>query len=76
MFTSPVSLLCLLWNFYNEFDVLLAQLSEDVDLSGLEVLEEDQRSIRSYRTEVERQAKLMLTQGLQTQNISQVCHKC
>ncbi|KAJ4450139.1 hypothetical protein ANN_01546 [Periplaneta americana] len=50
----------------------LTQLSEDVDLSGLEVLEEDQHLIRSHRIEVERQAKLMLTQGLQTQNMSQV----
>jgi hypothetical protein len=58
------------------FYLLLAQLSEDVDLSGLEVLEEDQRSIRSHRIEVERQAKLMLTQGLQNQNLSQVSYKC
>nr|CAD7580656.1 unnamed protein product [Timema californicum] len=50
----------------------LAQLSENVDLSGLEVLEEDQRSIRSHRVELERQARTMLTQGLKAQNQSQV----
>lgn len=50
----------------------LSQLSENVDLSRLEVLEEDQRSIRNHRIEVEKQAKLMLTQGLQAQNLTQV----
>nr|CAD7269233.1 unnamed protein product [Timema shepardi] len=50
----------------------LAQLSENVDLSGLEVLEEDQRSIRSHRVELERQARTMLTQGLKAQNQSQL----
>ncbi|XP_063217886.1 conserved oligomeric Golgi complex subunit 5 [Bacillus rossius redtenbacheri] len=50
----------------------LAQLSEDLDLSGLEVLEEDQRAIRTHRGEVERLGKLMLTQGLQSQNQAQV----
>ncbi|KAJ9578646.1 hypothetical protein L9F63_005136 [Diploptera punctata] len=50
----------------------LTHLSEDVDFSGLEVLEEDQHSIRNYRIEIERQAKLLLTQGMQTQNSSQI----
>ncbi|PSN54614.1 Conserved oligomeric Golgi complex subunit 5 [Blattella germanica] len=50
----------------------LSHLTEDLDLSGLEVLEEDQHSVRNYRIEVERQAKLLLTQGLQSQNLMQV----
>ncbi|CAG2056810.1 unnamed protein product, partial [Timema podura] len=52
-------------------NLVIAQLSEKVDLSGLEVLEEDQRSIRSHRVELDRQARLMLTQGLNGQNQSQ-----
>jgi hypothetical protein len=57
------------------FYLLLAQLSEDMHLSGLDDLEEDQLSIQSHRIEVERQAKLMLTQGLHTQNLSLVSCK-
>lgn len=50
----------------------LSQLSEDVDLTGLEVLEADERSIRKHRNTVEKIAKNMLTEGLQSHNQNQV----
>ncbi|KAK7861909.1 hypothetical protein R5R35_010941 [Gryllus longicercus] len=50
----------------------LNQLAEDVDLSGLEVLEEDERSIRIHKSTVEKRAKSMLNEGLLNQNQSQV----
>ena len=42
-------------------------LSEGVDLSGLEVIEQDRRFIKQARKEVEVQAEKMLEQGMETQ---------
>ncbi len=42
-------------------------LSEGVDLSGLEVIEQDRRFIKQARKEVEVQAQKMLEQGMETQ---------
>ncbi|XP_066994228.1 conserved oligomeric Golgi complex subunit 5 [Anabrus simplex] len=50
----------------------LSQITEDVDLSGLEVVEEELRTIRLHRNDVEKQTRLMLNQGLQSQNQTQV----
>ncbi|XP_074644447.1 conserved oligomeric Golgi complex subunit 5-like [Tubulanus polymorphus] len=52
----------------NELDFL----SEGVDLSGIEILEQDRRFIRQARNEVEAQAQKMLAQGMETQNQTQV----
>ena len=40
---------------------------EGVDLSGIEVIEQDRRFIRQARKEVETQAHKMLEQGMETQ---------
>ena len=48
------------------------QLSKDVDLSGVEIIEKDQKLILQARIEVEKQAKVMLQKGLEAQNQSQV----
>ncbi|XP_057373546.1 conserved oligomeric Golgi complex subunit 5-like [Daphnia carinata] len=50
----------------------LDQLNKDVDLSGVEVIEKDQKIILRARIEVEKQAKQMLQKGLEAQNQSQV----
>ncbi|XP_046635816.1 conserved oligomeric Golgi complex subunit 5-like [Daphnia pulicaria] len=50
----------------------LDQLSKDVDLSGVEIIEKDQKLILQARIEVEKQAKVMLQKGLEAQNQSQV----
>ena len=42
-------------------------LSEGVDLSGVEVLEQDRRFVKQARKEVESQAQSMLEQGMETQ---------
>ncbi len=42
-------------------------LSEGVDLTGIEVIEQDRRFIRQARKEVEAQAHKMLEQGMETQ---------
>ncbi|CAH1787402.1 unnamed protein product, partial [Owenia fusiformis] len=52
----------------NELDYLC----EGVDLSGLEVIEQDRRFMKQARREVETQAHTLLTQGMETQNQSQV----
>ncbi|KAK3920424.1 Conserved oligomeric Golgi complex subunit 5 [Frankliniella fusca] len=48
----------------NEID----QLSEDVDLSGLEILESDQATVQKHRVTVHKQAQTMLKDGLDTLN--------
>ena len=45
---------------------------KDMDLSGIEVIEKDHKSIASARMEVEKQAKAMLQKGLEGLNQSQV----
>lgn len=50
----------------------LDQLTKDVDLSGVEIIEKDQKFIYQARIEVEKQAKVMLHKGLEAQNQSQV----
>ena len=47
-------------------------MSKDVDLSGVEIIEKDQKLILQARIEVEKQAKVMLQKGLEAQNQSQV----
>lgn len=48
------------------------QLSKDVDLSGVEIIEKDQKLILQARIDVDKQAKSMLQRGLESQNQSQV----
>ena len=50
----------------------LDQLTKDVDLTGVEIIEKDQKLIFQARVEVEKQAKVMLLKGLEAQNQSQV----
>ena len=52
--------------------MLVDQLSKDVDLSGVDIIEKDQKIIKQARIEVEKQAKSMLQRGLEAQNQSQV----
>lgn len=54
--------------FLNNLD----QLTKDVDLNGVEIIEKDQKLIFQARVEVEKQAKVMLQKGLESQNQSQV----
>ena len=42
-------------------------LCEGVDLTGVEVVEQDRRFIKQARKEVETQAQKMLEQGMETQ---------
>ena len=42
-------------------------LSEGVDLTGLEVIDQDRRFIKQARKEVEANAQKMLQQGMETQ---------
>lgn len=48
----------------NEID----QLSEDVDLSGLEILETDQSAVQKHRFSVHKEAQNMLKEGLESLN--------
>ncbi|XP_012288716.1 conserved oligomeric Golgi complex subunit 5 [Orussus abietinus] len=50
----------------------LEQLLSDTDLSGLDVVADDQQSVKSHRKTVRRIATQTLTQGLQMNNRSQV----
>uniref|UniRef100_A0A1B6CBT0 Conserved oligomeric Golgi complex subunit 5 n=1 Tax=Clastoptera arizonana TaxID=38151 RepID=A0A1B6CBT0_9HEMI len=50
----------------------LDELCRDVDLSGLEILEEDHRLIKTETNRVEKEARQMLNQGLNNLNHSQV----
>lgn len=52
--------------------LFIDQLNKDVDLSGVEIIEKDQKIILRARIEVEKQAKQMLQKGLEAQNQSQV----
>ncbi|KAK3103853.1 hypothetical protein FSP39_022425, partial [Pinctada imbricata] len=52
----------------NELDYIC----EGVDLSGIEIIEQDRRFIRQARKDVESQALKMLEQGMETQNPTQV----
>ncbi|KAE8750096.1 hypothetical protein FOCC_FOCC003220 [Frankliniella occidentalis] len=52
----------------NEID----QLSEDVDLSGLEILESDQALVQKHRSTIHKQAQSMLKDGLETLNHQKV----
>ncbi|XP_057297247.1 conserved oligomeric Golgi complex subunit 5-like isoform X1 [Hydractinia symbiolongicarpus] len=46
----------------------LSYVTEGVDLSGIQIIEEDLKKIKESQVEVENQAKKMLEQGLNTQN--------
>lgn len=50
----------------------LDHLGRDVDLTGLEVLERDQRLVRQARSDVEKQAVAMMDRGMEAQNQTQV----
>ncbi|RZF41018.1 hypothetical protein LSTR_LSTR002650 [Laodelphax striatellus] len=50
----------------------LDELCCDVDLSGLQILEDDQRLIRSETARVEKEGQQMLNQGLRSLNQAQV----
>lgn len=50
----------------------LDHLGRDVDLTGLEVLERDQRLVRQARADVEKQAVVMMDRGMEAQNQTQV----
>ncbi|XP_048741093.2 conserved oligomeric Golgi complex subunit 5-like isoform X2 [Ostrea edulis] len=52
----------------NELDYIC----EGVDLSGIEIIEQDRRFIKQARKDVESQAHKMLEQGMETQNPTQV----
>ncbi|KAH3880912.1 hypothetical protein DPMN_004834, partial [Dreissena polymorpha] len=52
----------------NELDYIC----EGVDLSGIEVIEQDRRFVKQARQEVETQAQKMLEQGMESQNQAQV----
>ncbi|KAL3853402.1 hypothetical protein ACJMK2_016944 [Sinanodonta woodiana] len=52
----------------NELDYIC----EGMDLSGVDVIEQDRRFIKQARKEVETQAQKMLEQGMETQNQTQV----
>ena len=43
-----------------------------MDLTGVDIIEKDQKLIFQARIEVEKQAKVMLQRGLEVQNQSQV----
>ena len=46
---------------------LLDYICEGVDLSGVEIIEQDRRFIKQARKDVETQAHKMLEQGMETQ---------
>lgn len=46
---------------------LLDYICEGVDLSGIEIIEQDRRFIKQARKDVESQAHKMLEQGMETQ---------
>ncbi|XP_045618166.1 conserved oligomeric Golgi complex subunit 5 [Procambarus clarkii] len=50
----------------------LDHLGRDVDLTGLDVLERDQRLVRQARSDVEKQAVVMMDRGMELQNQTQV----
>lgn len=50
----------------------LDHLGRDVDLTGLDVLERDQRLVRQARSDVEKQAVVMMDRGMEAQNQTQV----
>ncbi|KAB7505591.1 Conserved oligomeric Golgi complex subunit 5 [Armadillidium nasatum] len=50
----------------------LDDISKSMDLSGITILEKDQRMIRQARSDIEKQATLMLDKGMEMQNQSQV----
>lgn len=50
----------------------LDHLGRDIDLTGLEVLEKEQRLVRQARSDVEKQAALMMDRGMELQNQTQV----
>lgn len=50
----------------------LDHLGRDMDLTGLEVLEKEQRLVRQARSDVEKQASLMMDRGMELQNQTQV----
>lgn len=52
----------------NELDYIC----DGVDLTGIEVIEQDRRFVKQARQEVESQAQKMLEQGMETQNQAQV----
>ncbi|EFX63972.1 hypothetical protein DAPPUDRAFT_334740 [Daphnia pulex] len=56
---------------YSSYEVRVHQLSKDVDLSGVEIIEKDQKLILQARIEVEKQAQVMFQKGLEAQNQSQ-----
>ena len=47
--------------------ILLDYICEGVDLSGVEIIEQDRRFIKQARKDVETQAHKMLEQGMETQ---------
>ncbi|KAF4527765.1 hypothetical protein B566_EDAN016470 [Ephemera danica] len=51
---------------------LQAHMQIDVDMTGIDILQEDQQRSRQLRAEVERQARQQLQQGLAAQNLAQV----
>jgi hypothetical protein len=61
--------------FKSQAASVLAELNElckDVDLTGLEILEEDQRKIRQETARVEKEAMTMLNEGLNKLDKTQV----
>ncbi|KAG8236863.1 hypothetical protein J437_LFUL017228 [Ladona fulva] len=51
----------------------IEQVWGEADLSGIDLVEKQQRIARVHKSDIERQAKFMLSQGLKSQNESQVC---
>ncbi|XP_071442716.1 conserved oligomeric Golgi complex subunit 5 [Hetaerina americana] len=51
----------------------IEQVWGESDLSGIDIVDKQQRAARIQKSDVERQAKFMLGQGLKSQNESQVC---
>ena len=51
-------------------------MGRDVDLTGIEILEKDQKLMRQARSDVEKQAIGMMDRGMEGQNQTQVCIYC
>ncbi|MEQ2178286.1 hypothetical protein GOODEAATRI_012434, partial [Goodea atripinnis] len=51
-------------------------LSQGVDLSGIDVIENDLLLISRARLEVENQAKRLLEQGMEIQVLYRICYCC
>ena len=54
------------------FNIIADDIGKNVDLTGIEILEKDQRLIRQARSDIEKQATSMMEKGMEMQNQTQV----